>query len=103
MIEHHTNAHRDSGLTYLLKFRDGDTLRRNYEQLKLAKVEYEGPISGTDCPVAVPPYILTHHPRRTPPAPLTLVSPIAHQTRQRTARNATHARIANRLTPMPTT
>ena len=55
VVKRHTNASGQPGTTYTLKYKEGHTFRRNYEQLKLSKADFQGPISVTESPSALPP------------------------------------------------
>ena len=91
VVKRHPNAHGAPGTTYTLRYGDGITFRRNYEQLKPVKATYDGPISSNECPSTIAPYVPPlfvavsssdeEHP--TPPAPS---PPVAHRTRRRLAK-----------------
>ena len=88
VVKRHPNAQGNPGTTYTLKYKDGSTLRRNYEQLKVAKAAYEGPINLADCPDAVAPRVPTlfamdpySEDEQTHAKP---TSPVAHRTRSKT-------------------
>ena len=53
--ERKTNAKGQPGVTYSLQYKDGETITRNYEQLKRARAKYAEPIAKYDRPLAPPP------------------------------------------------
>ena len=48
VVARHSNAKGLPGTTYTLRFKEGETMTRNYEQLKRVKADFEGPISKNE-------------------------------------------------------
>ena len=57
-VDHcHPNAKGGQGTTYTVKFKEGETMRRNYEQLKRVRSDHPGPISKHALPATPAPRI----------------------------------------------
>ena len=106
VVKRHSNAVGQPGTTYTVKYKEGSTFRRNYEQLKLAKADFQGPISVEESPSAVPPRV--HVPFAAAsssdeePDPTTPTAPIASRTRSRLARAGVPAAATAAMPPAPT-
>ena len=55
VVKRHANAHGQQGTTYTLRFKDGNPITRNYEQLKPAKADFTEPICKASLPLAPAP------------------------------------------------
>ena len=107
VVARHPNAKGLPGTTYTLRFKEGETMTRNYEQLKRVKADLVEPISKNDLRLAPAPRI---------PIPfcfdstddeadvrLLPVAPIATRTRSRSVRHeALPTSTANQLDLPPT-
>ena len=88
VAKRHCNAQGAPGTTYTLEYKEGGTVRRNYEQLKLAKADYDGPISVKESPSAripsIPDFFVCYPSSDDDTANDTRVDePIAHRTRSK--------------------
>ena len=89
VVKRHPNAQGLPGTTYTLKYEGGETMRRNYEQLKRVWSEHKGPISKRELPAApapwVPQFMDAGSSSDEQSTPEVSSAPIASRTRSRTA------------------
>ena len=86
VAQRHTNAKGMPGTTYTLRFKDGATISRNYEQLKRVMAKLKEPINKAELPCAPAPRVSCRinyfsEEEQTPVSN----SPIANRTRNRRA------------------
>ena len=86
VVSRHLNRTGQPGTTYTLRYKDGETISRNYEQLKRAWAEFKDPISKSDLRLAPAPlishrvYFTDEEDAQAPPPG---ASPVALRTRSR--------------------
>ena len=96
VTKRHTSATGTPGTTYTLKLKGGETLRRNYEQLKAVKADVTEPIAVEDLPSAPAPRIplvIIQHSEDEETAD-TQNQPVATRTRSRRAKAVSTANVA---------
>ena len=106
VTERHRNAQGGPGTTYTLKFEGGETMKRNYEQLKRAQADYTGPISKQERPLKrapkIPLFVGVVSSSDEEDTPAADVAPVSSRTRRGVAARVAAQAVPSSLQPLQT-